>query len=148
MHLKLVRDGVAVYGGRKGDADPLLGGKPTRPERSLEGRQARLRGALRLTLRQAARFTLWEYEDGRIGIVGPSRWAPRVAVETHPPARFEYTDEMKARALERIRQRRETEDPELMETQYFRLLFRTFMSRVDREFGRDRPVHTDARPTL
>jgi hypothetical protein len=35
-----------------------------------------------------------------------------------------------------------------METQYFRLLFRTFMSRVDREFGRDRPVHTDARPTL
>jgi hypothetical protein len=139
MHLKFARHGVAVYGGRAGAEDPLRGGVNVGPEITPGGREARLREALQLSLRDAARFSVWQFSDGRIAIAGGGCYAPRVAVEVTPPqppaprTPFGYTAAMKERALAHIRSRRATEDVEALRAQYMLTMFKAFVRRLERE---------------
>jgi hypothetical protein len=49
------------------------------------------------------------------------------------PSGFEYTEEMRARALARIAERRENENQDLLFSQYMEVMFRAFVRRLKRD---------------
>ena len=62
--------------------------------------------------------------------------------EVKPTGHF-YTEEMRQRALDRIRRKRENEDPEELYSAYIGLMYRTLSRRANRERG-DSSVCADA----